>query len=499
MGPTAINRIPLPAGILRRLSTVLLAVALSGCMVGPNYSRPNMALPNDYHGANSLAKNTSTAELDDWWKGFHDPVLDKIVDRTEQQNLSIRAAEARIAQARAMARESKADLYPHGSLDGSVARQRQSLLSPEGHLASRAPGYSRDQTLQQVDAGANWETDLAGGLHRRARAYRDEAQAAEADQMGVRISVVTEAADAYFQIRQAQANQILLKAQVEVDRRLLQLTDAQIDAGIATDRAANDARTVLDADQAAQDGLLDRIRSQGFRLDVLMGDAPGTDRFHLGATAETTWRVPGIPADIHPAQLMRRRPDVIAAERRLAAQTESIGVAMAQYYPSLSLGGLLGFERLGTGNLFESAAFQPTLLAGIHWRLFDFGKVDAEVASARGGHAEALSDYKQAVLRAAEDVENALSGLARVDAQECRWKRTADADAKSMSSIQQSFHAGASSMVDVLRRKRALLAAQRTLATLRVDRARATVAVFRALGGGWSPGHSPSLDAQAAL
>lgn len=476
-----------------RASWLLLMVfATSGCMVGPDYTRPHIALPEHYVGTAALAGSPAQTRLDDWWKSFHDPVLDSIVDQATKQYLDIRSAEARVAQARAVAHEAGSDLYPQGNLDGDVARERQSLLSPEGRVASQFPGYVRDQTLQQLDVGASWETDLAGGLHRRARAYRDEAQAAEAARMGVRISVVAEAADAYFRIREAQASVSLMDAQIDADRRLLQLTGARIAAGVATDRDEDDARAVLEADKAEMAGLQDQWRQQSYRLDVLMGDAPGTDRLDLHASTDATWTVPGIPADIRPAGLMRRRPDVIAAERQLAARTENIGVALSQYYPSLSLGGLLGFERLGTGSLFESAAFQPALLAGIHWRLFDFGKVDAEVTAARGGRAEALSNYRQTVLHASEDVEDALSTLARVDAQGRRRQQVVDADARSRASIERSFQAGASSMMEVLQQERTLLVAKRVRAVLRTDRARATIGVFRALGGGWSPKGQPS-------
>jgi NodT family efflux transporter outer membrane factor (OMF) lipoprotein len=349
-----------------------------------------------------------------------------------------------------------------------------------------------------VVVGACWLADLAGGLRRGARAYRAVAPAADAARMGVRISVAAEAADAYFRIRKAQAGMALLRDQIDADHRLAQLAGARIAAGVATDRDENDARVMLAVDRAEMAGLRDRLRCQRYRLDVLLGDAPGTDRFRLRASADVAWIVPGLPADIRPADLMRRRPDVIAAERRLAARTEDIGAAISQYYPSFSLGGLLGFDRLGTGALFERAAFQPALLAGLHWRLFDFGKVDAEVAAARGGRAEAWSDYRQAVLRASEDVEDALSTLARADAQERRWQQVVDADVRSSASIRRSLRAGASSMVDVLQRERALLVARRTRIALRADRSRATVAVFRALGGGWSPPAATHPAASAA-
>jgi NodT family efflux transporter outer membrane factor (OMF) lipoprotein len=461
-------------------------------MVGPDYTQPDITLPDHYVGVTALTGDRAKVELDHWWKSFQDPTLDEIISRAIRQNLDIRSAEARVMEARAMSHEAGSGLYPQGSLDGGVSRERQSLLSPEGKLARQFPGYTRDQTLQQIDVGASWEADLAGGLRRHARAYRDEAQAAEAARMGVRISVAAEAADAYFRIRQVQAGMDLLSEQVDADRRLVQLTAMQIAEGVVTDRDEDDVKVVLEEDRADMAGLRDRLQRQGNRLDVLMGDAPGTDRFHLHASTGAAWIVPGIPADIRPAELMRRRPDVIAAERRLAARTEDIGAAMSQYYPSLSLGGLLGFERLGTGALFESAAFQPILLAGIHWRLFDFGKVDAEVAAARGGRAEALSHYRQTVLLAAEDVEDALSTLAKVDAQERRWQQVVDADTRSRASIERSFQAGASSKVDMLQRERVLLVAKRMLSVLHTDRARATVEVFRALGGGWPLGGEPS-------
>lgn len=485
MRTSTINRGIHAAWRMRESWLLSLTIALSGCMVGPDYTRLHVALPEHYNGTSALAGSQTQTNLDEWWKGFRDPLLDKIVGQAVLQNLDIQSAQARVAQARAVALEAGSDRYPQGGLDGTVVRQRQSLLSPDGSVASQFPGYTRDQTLQQVDAGASWEMDLAGGLHRRARAYYDEAQVTEATRLGVRISVAAEAADAYFRIREAQTSMTLLNAQLDADQHLLQLADARIAAGVATDRDEDDARAVLETDQAEAAGLKSQLQLQGYRLDVLMGDAPGTDRFRLHASADVAWVVPGVPATIRPAELMRRRPDLIAAERRLAGRTENIGVVMSQYYPSLSLGGLLGFERLGASSLFESAAFQPTLLAGIHWRLFDFGKVDAEVAAARGAQAEALSDYRQAALRATEDVEDALSILSKADAQERKSQQVVDADSQSRASIMRSFQAGASSMVEVIQRERSLLVAKRVCAVLQVDRARATIGVFRALGGGW--------------
>jgi NodT family efflux transporter outer membrane factor (OMF) lipoprotein len=468
--------------------------ALTGCTVGPDYTRPDVSLPAHFAGAPAMPNATAgpSPALDRWWDGFDDPVLTGIIGQVIRQNLDIQAAQARVRQSRAMAREAGTAYLPQGSLDGDLVRQRQSLLSPDGVIASQFPGYTRDQTIQQVDAGASWELDLAGGLHRRARAYLDVAQAAEAAHAGVRISMAAEAADAYFQIRGLNTRIGLLETQIVTDQQLVRLVGDQVSAGTATDRDENDAQATLAADRVDLATLRDQRTAQDDRLDVLAGAPAGTNHFHLGASGEGSETVPAIPSDMRPAELLRRRPDVVAAERRLAAATENVGVAMSQYYPSISLAGLLGFDRLGSGTLFESAAFQPALLAGIHWRLFDFGKVDAEVTGARGAQAEALSAYRQEILQATEDVEDALSGLAKTDAQTAQWQRIIESQRQSRQSIERSFQAGASSMVDVCKRQRDLLIAERTGAANQSDRARATVQVFRALGGGWPPQQPPA-------
>lgn len=479
------------------LAAVILV--LTGCTVGPDYTRPDVPLPAHFASYPAMQKTQASPSpaLDQWWNGFHDPVLTNIVQEVTRQNLDIQAAQARVRRSQAMAREAGAAYLPQGSLDGDLVRQRQSLLSPEGVIASRFPGYTRNQTIQQIDAGASWELDLAGGLHRRAHAYLDDAQAAEAAHAGVRISMAAEAADAYFQIRGMNKRIGLLKAQIATDQQLVRLIGDQVSAGTATDRNEDDAQNTLAADRVDLATLRDLRTAQGNRLDVLAGVPAGTDHFHVDTWGEKPQAIPGIPADMRPAELLRRRPDVVAAERRLAAATEDIGVAMSQYYPSISLAGLLGFDRLGTGTLFESAAFQPALLAGIHWRLFDFGKVDAEVAGARGTQAEALSAYRQSVLRATEDVEDALSTLARTDAQAQQRQRIIESAQRSSQSIERSFQAGASSMVDVCKRQRGLLIAERAGAANRSDRARATVELFRALGGGWPPEQAPSTMPRA--
>jgi len=177
---------------------------------------------------------------------------------------------------------------------------------------------------------------------------------------------------------------------------------------------------------------------------------------------------------------------VIAAERRVAASTARIGVAVAEYYPKVSLTALLGFESLNGAPLFQSASFQPTAAAGLRWRLFDFGRVDAEVAQAKGANAEALAEYRQSMLRATEDVENAIVGLTELEAQYGELRDEVAANAEARDAAQRQYEAGAVSLLEVLDSDRQLLTSRDALAQVHADDARAAVEAFRALGGGWT-------------
>ena len=465
--------------------SAVIASMLAGCTVGPDYHRPDLPVNEHYQALPETAGSAPVVDIEQWWMGFEDPVLNRIVSQVLARNLDLAAAQARVAQARAQAAGARANLLPQGSLDGSIARERQSTVGEFGTVASHLPGYNRNQTLRQLGAGASWELDLAGGLHRRAEALGDEARAAEATGMGTRITIVAEAADAYWQLRGTQAALAVLDAQIVTDTGLLQVTDRRVHEGVAIDREADDVEARLQQDQSLRPALQARLQLQMNRLCVLMGAAPGQGGINLDSDGNGSWTTPGIAPDLRPAQLLRRRPDVIAAEQQLAAATAGIGVALSQYYPDVSLAALLGFERLGSGDLFSAAAFQPAVLAGVHWRLFDFGRVDAEVAQARGAQAEALARYRQSVLQATEDAEDALVQLAQSQARLQDLTRVVGANEHAVQSIGRSADAGTASDSDILKRRQQLLQAQLAVIAAQEDRARATVDVYRALGGGW--------------
>ena len=470
-----------------RIGFVLaLGASVTGCAVGPNYQRPSVKL-QPFHNAPSIeARNASlpAPPLDQWWTGFHDPELTGIVQRALDQNLDLAAAMTRVQQARAAARGAGAQRLPSGSLSASTTTLYQSTESMTGRLASHVPGYNRSQNYYDLGLMASWETDLFGGLKKGAEAASAEAQAAEAQRMGTRITVTAEAADAYMQIRGAQARLSFAKGQIATDSHLVELVQQRRDAGVASDRELAQAQAVLSQAKATIPLLTVALESQLNRLDVLMGAQPGAYAAELMPVADIP-QVPEISGFGTPTDLLRRRPDVIAAEREVAASNARIGQALAEYYPKLSLSGIVGSEALAPAHLFEQQGFQPVSVVGLRWRLFDFGRVAAEVQEARGANAEALIQYRSSVLHAAEDVEDAFSLLVESENRRNEIMREIDELQRVHDRSEESYAAGVIPLTDVLDADRQLLVAKDDLAVARESAARAAVGSYRALGGGW--------------
>ncbi|WP_321814080.1 MULTISPECIES: efflux transporter outer membrane subunit [unclassified Paraburkholderia] len=469
------------------IGSLIVSAALVGCAVGPNYVAPQTDMA-PFHNTGAVANRQTTLpapRLDKWWTGFNDPMLEKVVQRALDQNLDLQAAIARVSQARAAAQAAGAQLLPTVDAGGSATAEHQSTTSPLGTLASAFPNYSRDQKQYVVGATASWEIDLAGGLRRAHAAARDEEQAAQAAQLGTRITVAADAADAYLQVRGLQAQVAVTQDQIDTDAHLLNLVQARKQAGAADEREVAQAEALLRQARASLPALHIALEAQLNRLDVLMGAQPGTYAAELNTNAAIIPEVPAIGTGDQPVDVLRRRPDIIAAERHLAATNESIGVAIAEYYPKISLSGALGFDSISTNHLFSARSFEPIGTGALQWRLFDFGKVDAEVKQARGANAEALAQYKEAALKATEDVENALMALSQseIRAQEVEQEVTALTRARDLS--EKAYRAGSITLTDVLDADRQLLLARDDLDATKADAARAAVRTFRSLGGGW--------------
>lgn len=481
--PSRIGRLPALTSLCGALAAALV---LSACTTGPDYRQPEFQ-DAPLHNVALLQQRQAAAPmpaLDHWWDGFGDAVLVDIMNRVLAQNLDLSAALARVEQARATAQIAGARRLPEGDLNGQAARARQSLQSPLGEIARNLPGYQRTQNLFDLDAGASWELDLAGALKRGAQAADAELQAAQAQQAGVRISVAAEAADAYFRIRGAQARIALAEHQVKAASDLGEIVRLRLNDGLASVAETAQAEARIAQSRAVLPPLRTELERQLNRLDVLMGAAPGTYAQQLTQTAGSG-SVPAIAISQSSVDLMRRRPDVIAAERRLAASSERIGQAMAAWYPDLSLSALVGFQSLGAAGFLTANSLQAQGGLGLRWRLFDFGRIDAEIARAKGANAEALALYRKSMLGATEDVENAIMALVQLEQQSRDLAAQVDAQQRARGNAEEAYKGGVLSLAEVLTEDRLLLAAQDEMAQVHADNARAAVSVFRALGGGW--------------
>lgn len=461
------------------------AVLVAGCAVGPDHVRPAPLLSGTFMGASAVAaRPAAPAPTDAWWQGFNDPVLDRLIDRALSQNLDLAQAVARVSQARAGLGAATAALLPSASIQAQVARAYASTQTPTGRLLAAAPGFDRDGALYESDLVAGWELDVFGGSRRDREAALARYDAAWAGVAAARLAVAAQTADTYMLVRGLQERLIVARRQAETQTRLVDLVQRQYDRGVAADLQLQQAQGALAQVRASVPVLEAGLEAALNAMDVMQGAQPGTYRAELSAVASIP-DTPGLAQAGGPAELLRRRPDLVVAEQRLRASNAAVGSALSQYFPKLSLSGLVGSATTDRSGMFESPAAQAQGVLGLRWRLFDFARVGSEVKAARGRKAEALAAYQQAVLRAGEDVENAFVGLVKREGQVLALAAGEDALTKARVSSQHAYEAGAVSLLDVLDADARLLSVRDARAQARTEAARAAVRSFQALGGGW--------------
>lgn len=469
------------------LAALVVATLSMGCAVGPDYARPEPFLAQQFHGQAAVEQRqaATTADLAQWWSGFGDPLLSRFVALALEQNLDLAQASARVAQARAGLGAANAALLPSGNISGQAARAYQSVETPQGQILNSAPGFDRHGSSYEVNLGANWELDLFGGLRRGREAALAEYQASEAGAAAARLAVASQTADIYITVRGLQARLDVARKQVKTQQDLVATIKLLYDKGLAAELQVRQAEGALAQVQASIPVLDSGLETALNALDVMLASPPGTHHAELAETSAIPL-APQIAASGSPRELLRRRPDLIVAERRLAASNARIGVAIAEYYPKFSLSGLLGSATsVSGGNLFTSGANQAAGILGLRWRLFDFARVDAQIAQARGQEAEMLAAYRLAALHASEDVENAFSALVKREEQAAVLEQGVSWLGRAREASFAAYQKGVVSLVEVLQADESLLRASDARVQAQTESARAAVAAFRALGGGW--------------
>ncbi len=464
----------------------IAAASLAGCAAGTDYVRPELQMPNHFLGQQAIG-NRSTAkstELAHWWDGFGDPLLSRFVALALEQNLDLAQATARVTQSRASLQYATAALLPSGSVNGTAVDNHQSLETPMGRLLNATPDYNRNGNFYEANLGASWEIDLFGGLRRSREAALADYQATEAGVAATRLAVAAQTADAYVTIRGLQNRIAIAQEQTQTSRKLFDTVSLQFEKGLAAELQVRQAEGALSQVGATVPVLEAGLDAAMNALDVLLGAQPGTYRAELGAVAAIPV-APGLGETGSPSDLMRRRPDLIIAERQLAASNARIGAAISEYFPKLSLSGLLGTATTASSGLFHDHAGQAQGIFGLRWRLFDFGRVDAEIAAARGSNAQALAAYRLAVLRASQDVEDAFSALVKREAQTQTLIAGEVALTRARQASQAAYSGGVVSLIEVLNADANLLQTRDAKAQAQTESARAAISTFRALGGGW--------------
>jgi outer membrane protein TolC len=296
-------------------------------------------------------------------------------------------------------------------------------------------------------------------------------------------------------VREFQARLAVAEQLIDTDGDLLKLVEARRRAGAADGREVAQAEALLKQARTTVPALRMGLEAQLNRLDVLMGSQSGTYAQELVKAG----KIPGILAigDVDQSlDVLRRRPDIIVAERNLAASNERIGVAISNYYPKISPAGALGFDSINAGTLLTERLFQAVGTGSLRWRLFDFGRVKAEIAQSRGAYAEALAAYRQAALKATEDIENAMMELAQAQARLEQLQDEVASLTLARDLSERAYKAGAITLTDVLDADRQLLVARNEVESTRADAARAAVRTLRSLGGGWDVSSDPSRQDQ---
>ena len=475
--------------MLLKPTLILLVVAslAAGCAVGPNYMPPVSPMPDRYLGQTAVEQRhaSATANFIVWWESFRDPQLTRFVTLALKQNLELAQALARVAQARAGLGAAHAALLPSGNISAQGARAYQSVETPMGQVFNSRPHFDRYGNAYEANLGIGWEVDMFGGTRRAREAALAEYQASEAGAAATRLAVAAQTADIYISIRGLQTRLDVARRQAQTQQELLSTTNLLYGKGLAAELQVRQVEGALAQMRASVPVLEAGLDTAMHALDVMLGTPPGAHR-EVMANAGAIPVAPQIAATGSPGDLLRRRPDLIVAERRLAASNARIGMAIAEYYPKLSFSGLIGSATsVSSGNLFNGGASQAAGVLGLRWRLFDFGRISAQIEFAKGQEAEALAAYRLAVLHAAEDVENAFSALLKREDQASILAQGVDSLSRARGASFAAYQKGVVSLIEVLQADENLLRASDMQAQAQTESARAAVAAFKALGGGW--------------
>jgi NodT family efflux transporter outer membrane factor (OMF) lipoprotein len=472
------------------------AFLLTGCMVGPKYVKPSVPLAPDFKEANPdtykenanwhMAQPADAAQRGEWWKVFGDAELNTLEPQVAADNQDLKVADARFREARALIRFSHASLFPTIGTTPSAGGVRESTNRPY-FSASSARGNGQGDIQLPIDL--NYEIDVWGRVRRTVSAAREEAQASAGDRQTVLLSLQAELAVDYFEARSADAQEKLLNDTVRYYEEAFRITTNRFEGGVAPKSDVDQAQTQLEAAKVqARDITLQRAQFE-HAIAVLLGKPPAS--FTLtGAPLDA--RPPIIPPGL-PSELLERRPDIAAAERRVAEANDRIGIARAAFYPTISLSGAVGVESTSFANLFDPASLLWSIGPMLSQTIFDAGRRAAVSEQANASYDETVANYRQTTLTAFQQVEDNLIAL-RVLQQEAENQHQATLAAQSAEQIfNNRYVGGLDTYLQVVTAQTTALNNERNDIDIMRRQMDASVLLIKALGGGWNITDLPKL------
>lgn len=476
---------------MKRAIPFLLATAfVSACSVGPDY-RPRSAAELGVPEAWSVAATPTVEDLTRWWGNFDDPVLDQLVAQATTANLDLVQAVARLRQAREALVISRSQLFPGISGSGGYSRTEAirgggtTFTLPDGTVTTTGGGGSSNFTL---GLDASYQADLFGGIRRDVEASRAQYEAAGFDYATTLLSVQSELVRNYVLARAYQAQLDNAQANLAIQDDNLEIAGFRVQAGLVSSVDEEQARASRAQTAASIPQIEQQYNAAVSRIGVLTGQAPGALRQFMAPVRPIPHGPESVGAGI-PANVLRQRPDVRSAERRLAAATAQIGIAQAQLFPALNISGSLDTRASNLGSLFDTIT--GGLFAGISQAIFNAGRLNAQVRSSRAAADGAFAAYKQTVLTAMEDVENAIVALQSAQERERQYTIAHDAANASAILARSQYRTGLTDFTTLNTQEAALISARNGLVQARSDKATALISLYTALGGGWDATVTP--------
>lgn len=460
------------------LKSFIFLFSMTACMkAGPDYRRPETVMPvvwsTDLHSAGATAAKPD--RLARWWRVFKDPLLSELIAKAEQRNWDLQQAQARVREARARRGLTRANLFPTITANASVNRTEN---SEEAGIGSTNELYANS-----FDAG--WELDVFGKKRRAIESADAGLQASVEDLRDVLVSLYAEVALNYVEVRSFQARLAITESNLLAQDETYQIARWRYQAGLTTQLDVEQAKLNKETTRSGIPTLRSGMEQAKQRLAILLGQPPAALTAMLAESKAIPVTPPSVAVGI-PADLLRQRPDVRRAERRLAAQTAQIGVAKAARYPSLSLSGSIGLESLAFGTLYTAGAKIAQMAASSALTLFDAGRIRKNIEIQTALQEQALGLYESAVLTALKDVENALVAYSQEQTRRNTLQEAVKAGRRAVELAEMQYRAGTNDFQPVLTSQKSLLTVQTQLATSDAEVASDLIRLYKALGGGWT-------------